>query len=53
MKVYVNVNKDGVPTGKRVIVEAKIVMQTKDRLVVQLPDGAIVKRKLTRDVVTA
>ena len=46
MKIYLN-NKE----GKRKIVESEVIKENKETILVKLPDGNIISRKRSRDIV--
>ena len=47
MQVYVNDPKD---PAKRVLIEAKLIKENHSTIVVELPDGNIIKRRKKRDL---
>ncbi len=47
IKVYLNTKVE----GKRKVVNAELIEDRKDSVVVKLPDGNIIKRRKNRDVV--
>ena len=50
IKVYVDNRKDGVVIGRKVV-EAELVENRSTSVIVRLPDGNVIKRKKSRDIV--